>query len=220
MAWQTTLAPADQARIKSLLQVAIRAEIERHGSPVAEENVVGLALHELQQARHEPWVARATTALALDGIRRVNARAMQTDPHDLGGFRDPGWMAAISGVPQAMAALAAAGYAWAGGGLMELAAAGLATALEELIREVTAERAPAPQSWADVEAEMRLRGAYTNALTRLHELFPDAATPEEALARANISPDDYGHDLGALTEDLQRFLAEQQPPRTARARAV
>lgn len=221
MEWQTALAPDDQGRVKRLLQAAIRSEMQRQGSPVTEETVVGLVLHELQQAPHEPWVARATTALALDGIRRVNARAAQNDPHDQNGFRDLGWLAAMSGVPQAMAALAAAGYAWAGRGLLELAAAGLATALEELIREAAAaEGVPAPQSWEDVDAELRVRRAYADALARLHQLFPDAATPGEALARTNIRPDDYGDDLATLTERLEHFLAGQQPPRSARARAV
>ncbi|HZR99146.1 MAG TPA: hypothetical protein VFE37_10590 [Chloroflexota bacterium] len=221
MVWQTTLAPDDQARIKSLLQLAIRAEIERHGAPVGEETVVQLALHELQQLRHEPWAARAVTALALDGIRRVNARAAQSDPQGHDGFRDPSWLAAMSGVPQAMAALAAAGYAWAGGGLMELAGAGLATALEELVREIAAsEGAPGPRSWADVDAELGLRQAYLAALARLHELFPDAATPAEALARADIRPEEYGHDLAALTARLESYLAENRPAKAARARAV
>jgi hypothetical protein len=221
MAWQTTLAPDDQARVRRLLQVGVQAEVERRGSHVSEEAVVGLAVHELQQLRHEPWVARAVTALALDGIRRVNARAVQSDPDGRDGFQDPSWLAAMSGVPQAMAALAAAGYPWASGGLIELAAEGLASALEELVREIAAsDAAPAAQSWDDVDAEMSERQAYAAALARLHALFPEAATPAEALARADIRPEDYGHDLAALTAALEGFLATVRPPKGARARAL
>src|SRR3712207_5638488 len=104
MTRQTALNPEDRARVEQLLVAPWRAEMAREGMPVREDGVLPLAFGEWRRLASGPGAVRAVGALALEGMRRLTAQAAERDRRNLAGFQDPGWLAAMSGIPQVLAA--------------------------------------------------------------------------------------------------------------------
>ena len=203
----SALGAEDLQRVRQILKESWRVAVQEHGTPAPEAAIVSRTLREIEQHAPEAWAVRTIVALALDGMRRTNAEAAARAPGQQHGFRDPTWLATLSGVPQALAALAAAGYSWASEPLLQLAGLGLATTLEHLVAEIAAEeRAVGPDTWGALEEEMRARQTFLAALQRLHQVIPDAATPAEALARANIRWDPNTESVNVLAERVEEFL--------------